>query len=45
MVNNTTNLERIGYISNINPQPQQKTHFLKPRGVIGVKEKPPFGRI
>ena len=32
MVNNTSKIERMGYISNLIPQSHQKTHFLKPRG-------------
>ena len=32
MVNNTSNLERIAYISNLNSQPDQKTLSLRPRG-------------
>ena len=38
MVNNTTNLERIGYISNLIPQSQQKTHFPETQGVGLLQE-------
>ena len=29
MVVNTSKIKRMGYISNLNPQPRQKTHSLK----------------